>query len=282
MLPLAISLEDEDSKLNVFLAFKAASIVVAKLQDDAQRLIQQNDRPKIPLESRCLPNVSEINAYPLSSPPSRIGFTLLGRYDTVVDYRNLYHARLDSVKQDDQYGQDTGRDIYVKFTQKYSAELHAHCAAQGLAPKLIGFERLVGGWIAVAMEKVDTVKLGKTESSEVDEWKGSIQKLVEDFHRRNLVHGDLRLANFIFTKPTEAMPRRRMMLVDFDWGGGVGEAFFPPVDLTEELGVDEECYYRKITIEHDREVLEKTFARLDALATGVTGAERNEMDVDAQ
>ena len=134
----------------------------------------------------------------------------MDRYDRDNKYRNLYHARLDQ----------TDEEIYVKFTQQYSLDLDVFCAERGLAPKLLGFERLTGGWFALAMEKVDTIKQEEIKSfTELETWRKDIWKLVEDFHREDLVHGDLRLANFIFTKDENP---RRMLLVDFDWGGEVG------------------------------------------------------------
>ena len=217
MLPLAIPTDDENSRWNVFLAFKAASVVIAKLQADTQRLLQDTALLEIPVESRALPSVTEIKAFPPLTPPSplRINFKLVGRYENKIAYRNLYHARLGS----------TNEEIYIKFTQRYSSELHDFCARQGLAPKLLGFERLAGGWFALAMEKVDIVEPEVIESlSELGKWKEEIRTLVSGFHKEGLVHGDLRLANFIFTNDKNP---RKMLLVDFDWGGPEGKVFFP-------------------------------------------------------
>jgi len=51
---------------------------------------------------------------------------------------------------------------------------------------------------------------------------------------------------------------RRMILVDFDWGGKDGEVEFPHEELIEDLGVsNSEFYGRKITKEHDLKCLEK-------------------------
>jgi len=92
-------------------------------------------------------------------------------------------------------------------------ELHVFCAERRLTLELLGFERLPGGWFALAMKKIDIVKSWENGSfSELNTWKKDIRKLVEDFHRKGLVHGDLLLANFIFTKDSPC----RMLLVDFD------------------------------------------------------------------
>jgi tRNA A-37 threonylcarbamoyl transferase component Bud32 len=50
------------------------------------------------------------------------------------------------------------------------------------------------------MEKVGIVQLLGVESlSQLDRWE-EIWALVNGFHQKGLVHGDLRLANLIFTK----------------------------------------------------------------------------------
>ena len=254
MLSLATPIDDERSRQALFLAFKAASIVIAKIQADALRFIQKTP-PKIPYELRGLPSVTEIQAVAPSSS-SRINFALVGRHDTEIYHRNLYHARLSP----------TNEEIYVKFTERYSRDLHIFCAERGLAPKLLGFEQIPGGWFAVAMEKIDIVKPREVESfSGLDTWKKDIRELVEDFHRKGLVHGDLRLPNFIFTKDGP----RRMLLIDFDWGGKEKEVFFPRGPLDQELRAQDgqhDCLDRPITREDDDRVLAGTFKRLDELA----------------
>jgi hypothetical protein len=42
--------------------------------------------------------------------------------------------------------------VVVKFARSYSRDLHEHCAASALAPALLGFEKLPGGWFIVVME----------------------------------------------------------------------------------------------------------------------------------
>ena len=131
MLPLTTPIDDERSRKSLFLAFKAASIVLAKIQGDVSRHVRTPPQA-IPLGSRGLPSVTGIDAV---LPGSRINFVLQSRYDTVSEYRNLYHAR----------DRTTGKEIYVKFTRRYSVDLHKFCAQEGLAPKLLGFQRLPGG-----------------------------------------------------------------------------------------------------------------------------------------
>jgi len=255
MLPLAIPINDDQSRWRLFLAFKAASIVLAKIRGDVSKHVQKTPLA-IPLRSHGLPGITGLEV--ISPTPLCIDFTLLDRYDSTSQYRNLYHARLVT----------TNEGIYVKFTQRYSVELHKLCAEKGLAPKLLGFGRLPGGWYAVAMEKVDVVDVAELDPesfSTLDSWKGNIGGLVKDFHRMGLIHGDLRLPNFIFTK--DGPPR--MLLVDFDLGGRVGQVCFPRGELAEELRPLDgqvERLDRPITKDDDDRVLAGTFQRLDQLA----------------
>lgn len=62
-----------------------------------------------------------------------------------------------------------------------------------------------------------------------------------------------------------------MMLVDFDWGGKVGDAFFLRGSLNEQLQVDDGRLDRPITIEHDKKILGRTFELLDELAAVIDG-----------
>ena len=67
MLPLMIQVDDEESRWNVFLAFKAASIVIARLQADIKRLLLEKMLPEIPLKCRELPSIKGVEALPTSA-----------------------------------------------------------------------------------------------------------------------------------------------------------------------------------------------------------------------
>ena len=253
MLPLQTPASDERSRQELFLAFKAASIVIAKIQADVRKLIQKPPKA-IPLEFRSFPSVTEIKKVTLSPEP--ISFRLVGRQDD-NPFRNLYHAFTSE-----------GDEIYVKFTERYSRDLHVFCAGRGLAPELLGFERLPGGWFAVAMKKIWNAEPLKIESLQIDTWKRDIRKLVDAFHEEGLVHGDLRPPNFIFTV---AIPPK-MLLIDFDWGGKAGEVCFPRGKLVKGLrGDGRYCLDQPITREDDNRVLLETFKWLDKQAKGVVG-----------
>ena len=256
-------LAGEEFRWDLFLAFKTARIVLAEIQDHVQNILQAFDGPDagwppvMTAERSCFPSITEIDIEAGAFPGTRsekIKFILESRHDNVQD-RWLYHARLVSPTPSDE-------GIYVKFSQRYSVELHRFCAEQRLAPRILGFQELHGGWFVVAMEKVDTEDPNNiTTFPEAVEWKKNIEELVSGFHQKGFVHGDLRMANFVFTKSDKP---RRMILIDFDWGGKDGEVEFPHEKLIEGLGVsNSQLYGRKIKKEHDLKCFEKVIEWLD-------------------
>ena len=57
-----------------------------------------------------------------------------------------------------------------------------------------------------------------------DRWTAELQGLMDSFHEKDLVHGDLRDANIISKNDI-------VMLIDFDWGGKEGHVSFPTSNL---------------------------------------------------
>jgi tRNA A-37 threonylcarbamoyl transferase component Bud32 len=149
--------------------------------------------------------------------------------------------------------------VLVKFTHQYCPELHHFCAQRDHAPKLLGYGTVPGGWKVVVMEFVehDRAQRARYAPQHWAKWEQDLTRLVQDFHGKGLVHGDLRVANFIIpTKEPETIK-----LIDFDWGGEVGKACFPDARLNEEL-VDEMTDDLLITKAHDIRVLNAALGRL--------------------
>jgi len=142
--------------------------------------------------------------------------------------------------------------IVVKFTRRYCPQLHHFCAEQGHAPKLLGYGTIPGGWHVVVMgamgEELDLEEHGPRYYKK---WEMDLTKLVQGFHDKGLVHGDLRRANITVSKEDPG----QIILFDFDWGGDVGKASFPTWLLNKDL--TEEMKTLKITKEHDNRVLLK-------------------------
>jgi len=50
----------------------------------------------------------------------------------------------------------TSTKVLVKFARRYSEEAHRFCADAGVAPGLLGFQSLPGGWYMAVMGYMDT------------------------------------------------------------------------------------------------------------------------------
>jgi len=88
-----------------------------------------------------------------------------------------------------------------------------------------------------------------------DKWINDLQKLVEAFHNNNLVHGDLREPNILCNE-------EKLVLLDFDWGGKVGEVYYPDASLCSELTDGRTRTDLMITQDDDNRVLQNTINRL--------------------
>jgi len=90
------------------------------------------------------------------------------------------------------------------------------------------------------------------------EWVAELQDLVKSFHAENFVHGDLRDTNIICDD-------ERFFLIDFDWGGKLGEACYPVkfYELNPELVQGRPSSNTLITAEDDDRVLETTMNKVE-------------------
>ncbi|KAF8554451.1 hypothetical protein OG21DRAFT_1484651 [Imleria badia] len=230
---------DGNERNALYDAFTAASVLLACIHQDAKRFIETPSRLSLTGRRR-LPYISS-----LFDPDSRsrIEFHIVDPFSSGLD-RFLYIARTSK------------GEIIVKFTRRYSYDLHTFCAGKGFAPKLLGFERLPGGFFGVAMELFeDASPFTAARGPKTAEWKKELKKLVNSFHDVGLVHGDLRSPNIL-------CDGNKVMLVDFDWGGKQGEVSYPKCKLNRELENERNMTNLKITFADDRRVLEKTLDRV--------------------
>jgi serine/threonine protein kinase len=119
-----------------------------------------------------------------------------------------------------------GQRVAVKFVRRYSKELHEHCASRDLAPALLGFEKLAGGWFMVVMEHMDgyeTLATLKDRASIPTQLRQMVTDLVTSFHAQKFVHGDIRDSNLL----VRSDGKLEMKLIDFDWGGKEDEVCYP-------------------------------------------------------
>jgi hypothetical protein len=234
-------------------AFLAACALRASIHEDMVHILR--NRYTLPrLHQRNFPYVQKVPAWPPTDDGEReIEFRILrvaGQLDDPGlwnDARFLYLAKIQH------------QVVLVKFTHQYSPELHHFCAERYHAPKLLGYGTVPGGWKVVVMEFVehDRDQRARYALKHWVKWEQDLTRLVQDFHGRGLVHGDLRVANFMIpTKQPETIK-----LIDFDWAGEAGKVYFPNSRLNEELA-DETRDDLLITKAHDIRVLNAAMGRL--------------------
>lgn len=235
----------------LFHAFWAACMLRARICRDTRQAMVY---PPVPLKHRNLPYVHKVPAWPSNADVGErhLDFTI----QSVVfpgkpwnDKRFLYAAKMQN-----EY-------VMVKFTRRYCIELHQFCAERGHAPKLLGYGTVPGGWHVVVMELIihDFRKtLAHYAPMHSERWRKDLTRLVEDFHDKGLVHGDLRGVNLTIR------PRKpeTIMLVDYDWGGKHGDVSFPTRLLHKDLTGGRDLRSCEITKEHDIRVLRTTLQRL--------------------
>ena len=231
---------DGDDRIALYNAFTAATVLLAHIQEQANTDMASNPRLRTQGSlCRSLPISS------LKSPFSdtRIEFEILALFPNRAPDRHLYNAMR------------TGNDheeIIVKFTRCYSVELHMFCAQQGRAPALLGFEKLPGGFFGIAMEFVQSVS---PHDGKPGDLRKQLENLVTSFHDKGLVHGDLRPPNIVCN-------HQGVMIIDFDWGGKLGEASYPNNPLNPDLTYGRGSTDLKITKDDDVRVLKKTLEDL--------------------
>lgn len=240
------SASDGRDRTCLYSAFLASSVLQARIIQDAT-IILRNPAAIIPTPARRFPAVTRLRSYPPFD--QYFSFEIQTFFPERLPNRLLYVAETP--------GPDKQR-VVIKFARKYSIELHDFCARLGHAPAIYAFERLPGGWCAVAMRYVESA-MPITHSPLLPThrqlWEGQLQALVNKFHDQGFCHGDLR-------GPNIACEGQSVMLLDFDWGGKEGEACYPSWMLNVELLVGRVSKDLKITKDDDWRVLTNTLNQL--------------------
>ena len=151
-----------------------------------------------------------------------------------------------------------GEWICIKFVRRYGKEVHIWCAGKGIAPKLMGFEVLPGGWYMVVMEYLDQTWVS-FDDDKVKGIKGVKERFamaIAELHEAGMVHGDIREVNVMVKEGGEGFK-----LVDFDWAGIFGEVRYPRhINKVAELGRPEDVLDGElILMKHDLSMMEKMF-----------------------
>lgn len=122
------------------------------------------------------------------------------------------------------HGKCDGKEVVTKFVKRYSLELHNLCQQNGWAPRILGSRDLQGGWTMVVMERLDESWKMACGYDKTEKLCAEIRKVLVVIHQYNYVHGDVRDVNIMVKEEGE---RQLIKLVDFDWGGKIGETRYP-------------------------------------------------------
>jgi len=220
ILPLTPSFPCNDCELErapLYAAFSAAKDLLKSIQRDAEEFVKSSP-PAIPIPYR-FSDIQSLCQFPRDSwQEERIHFQITRRLGDDMKSHLLYIANTLDFEP---------KIILVKFSRKYGKELHEFCASHNYAPKLLAFEELPGGWLAIAMEYFPSA-FHVTESPSLVEhretWLKKMDEVVKVLHKHDYVHGDLCPPNF-------TVDEERLLLIDFDWGGKEGQATFPDAQL---------------------------------------------------
>ncbi|KAH9007210.1 hypothetical protein EDB86DRAFT_3069881 [Lactarius hatsudake] len=230
----------------LYAAFSGASTLLHHIDEDVRRYCLVP--PILPHADRWFPYVSELPRYPTSTENTeneKLRFRILRHLAPEPPNHQLYIAKTLC---------DPEKTIVVKFTRRYSIELHAFCANREHAPSILGFGQVPGGWFVVAMDYISEA-VYPSHSTDLDrlrdKWVHDLTTLVRSFHDQGLVHGDLRQPNMICRG-------ERIMLIDFDWGGRLGVASYPHAQLNPQLTIGRQSVDGEITKDDDDRILQQT------------------------
>lgn len=239
-------------RYQLYIAFKAASNLLSSIIKEAEKF--PLPPPLTPPMKHMFPQINKLSCFPDSTSFLEFEITDLLEFGFS---RHLYTA-----------SSSVGK-LVLKLTRLYSPALHLFCASRGYAPRLYAVERLPGGIIAVAMEHLEGDVLGSLpgliSSRLQDMWTHGLRNIVAAFHGEGLVHGDLRPLNHLRVKGSD-----RIVLLDFDWGGKLGEASYPHVRLNPQLAEHRDMSNLEITKEDDNRVLNKTLEYIEQITCNTT------------
>ena len=150
-----------------------------------------------------------------------------------------------------------GLRVCVKFTRRYSREVHEFCASRDFAPKLLGYEGIPGGWHMVVMEHLGEDYMQFKQSSVNLASRDELERNITILQQAHLVHGDIRFTNTMVPSNGQGP----IKLVDFDWAGRHGTVRYPAnvrsgADLWRPAGATDN---RLITVAHDIAMLYEMF-----------------------
>ncbi|KAL0945302.1 hypothetical protein HGRIS_000808 [Hohenbuehelia grisea] len=147
---------------------------------------------------------------------------------------------------------NSGQQMVVKFVERYGKDAHSLLQTHKFAPPLLycgsvwmsGHEEMgCSSWKMVVMEYIPGATLAEEYGNKEvpDSVRVAVRTATQLLHDKDLVHGDLRRPN-IMVPADHGAGHRDVLIVDFDWSGRDGEAYYP-LNLSKSIawptGVEE-------------------------------------------
>lgn len=149
-------------------------------------------------------------------------------------------------------GSETAVETVVKFAVTYNKDAHKQLAGQKYAPELYVCESVVGGREMVVMERVKGRRmcdhpLNSLPRSVFED----IARALDILHCGKLVFGDLRDTNVMILEDASE-GRIGAKLIDFDWVGERGKAFYPALVNADIVGTEYDISVRARGLMHGK------------------------------
>ena len=166
---------------------------------------------------------------------------------------------------------EPSRKLVVKFVDRYGVGPHELLAHDGMAPRLlfcgsldgnthVGSQNFRSGMYLgqvrmVVMDWIDGETADKVERCDwPEDARSQIKNALKNLHDNQFVFGDLRGPNVMFQQNSN-----KVLLIDFDWSGKVGEVYYPQ-RLSNGVGWPDGVEdLAGIEVKHDLAMLEKLF-----------------------
>jgi hypothetical protein len=153
--------------------------------------------------------------------------------------------------------------LCIKFVKRYGKEAHIQFAEHTLAPRLLGFREIGGGWKMVVMDYLSNPYFRGGDLCDKKISSNTVRKAIKEqlqvMHRLGYVHGDVRNPNLMIKLDDDEKSLVDLKLVDFDWAGKEGEVRYPHNLNTRVKRADDALSSRKIRAEHDIFMIDELF-----------------------
>ena len=129
--------------------------------------------------------------------------------------------------------EDTREKWIVKFTLRYSEQIHQLLSNHHYAPTLYSVQQISTEYKMIVMEYISKPLnyfrlYSKIENTVKIIFRQQLQEILQILHSNGFLHGDLRRPNILLTID----PEPRVYVIDFDWSGRIDEVTYPDnIDL---------------------------------------------------